>query len=146
MRKDFAKSELIFQALADQSPGDVLLRNQLALVLAEQADQTKGRRALELAELSVRQDPEGPDTLATLAHVYYRLQRTEDAEKVLQAIVESGQASSDAAYTLARVKADQGNPEVALALIRTALAAPGLFIHRDDARQWLDRLEASSKK
>ncbi len=146
VRRDFAKSELIFQVLADQSPGDVSLRNQLALVLAEQADQGKGRRALELVELSVRQDPEGPDTLATLADVYYRLQRLEDAEKLLQAVVDSGQASSDTAYTLALVKAGRGHPEVALALLKAALAAPGLFIHRDDARQWLDRLESSARK
>ena len=146
VRRDFAKSELIFQVLADQSPGDVSLRNQLALVLAEQADQGKGRRALELVELSVRQDPEGPDTLATLADVYYRLQRLDDAEKLLQTVVDSGQASSDTAFTLALVKASRGHPEVALTLLKAALAAPGLFIHRDDARQWLDRLESSARK
>ncbi len=56
-RKDFAAAEHVFQALAQESPGDAWVRNQLALVLVEQPDDATRRRALELAELSVRQDP-----------------------------------------------------------------------------------------
>jgi tetratricopeptide (TPR) repeat protein len=144
-RKDFSRSEEIFQALAQESPGDAWLRNQLALVLIEQADDSKRRRALELAELSVRQNPNAPDALATLGAVYYRLKRLEDAEKVLQAVVGSGKGNSDAAYILALVRADQGHAESAPLLLKTALAAPGLFIFRKDAQQWLDRLSSASK-
>ena len=116
------------------------MRNQLALVLAEQADDAKRRRALELAELSVRQNPKDADALATLGTVYYRLNRLDEAEKVLQAVVNSGKGNSDAAYILARVKADRGHPDTAPPLLKMALSAPGLFIFRKDAQQWLDRL------
>ena len=126
-------------------PGDVWVRNQLALVLAEQNDETKRRQALELAEQTVRQAPEAPNVQATLGMVYYRLHRLDEAEKALQAVLDSGHGSSDAAYILARVKADRGHAEVAPALLKAALAAPGLFLGRDDARQWLERLALASK-
>ena len=144
-RKEHGRSEAIFQALTLESPGDAWVRNQLALVLAEQGDDVKGRRALELAELSVRQNPNALDSLVTLGTVYYRLKRLDDAEKVLQAVYNSGKGNSDAAYILALVKSDQGHPDSAPALLKTALSAPGLFIYREDAQQWLDRLTATSK-
>jgi tetratricopeptide (TPR) repeat protein len=144
-RKDLGEAERIFQELSVESPGDAWVRNQLALVLAEQPGDSKHRRALELAELSVRQNPNAADALTTVGIVYYRLQRLDEAEKVLQAVVGSGKGSSDAAYMLARVRADRGHADAAPALLKTALDAPGLFIFRKDAQQWLDRLTSSSK-
>jgi tetratricopeptide (TPR) repeat protein len=144
-RKDYARAEDIFQVLAQESPGDDWLRNQLALVLVEQADPAKQRRALELAEVSVRQNPNAVDALVTLGTVYYRLKRLDDAEKVLQSVFNSGKGNSDAAYFLALVKADRGQAESAPALLKTALAAPGLFIFRKDAQQWLDRLTTATQ-
>ena len=136
-RKDYGRAEEILQALFLESPGDAWVRNQLALVLAEQADDAKRRRALELAELSVRQDPKAADALATLGVVYYRLKRLDDAEKVLQAVFNSGKGNSDTAYFLALVKSERGELNSAPALLKTALAAPGLFIFRKDAQVWL---------
>ena len=40
-RKDFGQAEQIFQALAHESPADAWLRNQLALVLAEQTRRSR---------------------------------------------------------------------------------------------------------
>ena len=139
-RKEPARSELIFQAMAAELPGDAWVRNQLALVLAEQGDEAKRRKALELAERGVRQSPNDAGALATLGTVYYRLRRLDEAEKLLQAVVDSGQGSSDAAYILARVRAERGHAEAAPALLQAALATPGLFLGRDEARRWLDRL------
>ena len=144
-RKDFAQAEQIFEGLAHDAPSDAWARNQLALVLVEQPDEPKRRRALELAELSVRQNPKAADALATLGTVHYRLNRLDDAEKVLQAVVASGQGNSDAAYVLARVRADRGQSESVPALLKLALDAPGIFIFRKDAQEWLDRLTTKSK-
>ncbi len=144
-RKDYARSEEVFQALVLESPGDAAARNQLALVLVEQAEDGKRRRAVELAELSVRQDSNSPDALQTLGIVYYRLKKLEDAEKVLQAVFNSGKGNSDTAYFLALVKSERGQPDTAGPLLKTALAAPGLFIFRKDAQEWLDRLQKSDE-
>jgi len=144
-RKDFSQAERIFEGLAHDAPADAWLRNQLALVLVEQTDESKRRRALDLAELSVRQNPKAADALATLGTVYYRINRLDDAEKVLQAVVSSGQGNSDAAYVLAHVRADRGHPDAAPALLKLALDAPGVFVFRKDAQEWLDRLTTKSK-
>ena len=50
-----------------------------------------------MAEFSVRQNPNALDALVTLGTVYYRLKRLDDAEKVLQAVYNSGKGNSDAA-------------------------------------------------
>ena len=144
-RKDFAAAEQVLQALAQESPGDAGLRNQLALVLAEQADDSKRRRAIELAELSVRQDPNSAEALTTLGIVYYRNKRLDDAAKVLQSVFASGRGNSDGAYVLALALSDQGHPENVATLLKSALEAQGLFVFRNDAQQWLDRLSAKAK-
>jgi tetratricopeptide (TPR) repeat protein len=144
LRKDLARAQTTFDALVQGSPQDVWLRGQLAQVLAEQADAAKRRRALELAEQTVRHAPAASEAVATLGAVYYHLHRLDEAETVLQAVVASGQGSSDTAYLLARVKADRGHADAAQALIKSALAAPGLFIARTDARRWLDQQKPTS--
>jgi tetratricopeptide (TPR) repeat protein len=145
-RKDFAQAEHIFQPLCDESPADAWARNQLALVLAEQNDPSKRRRALDLAELSVKQHPKAADALATLATVDYRLGRHEDAHKILEAVIASGSGTSDAAYILARVCEARGKSEAIPKLLKLALSTSGTFIDRKDAREWLDRLTATSKQ
>lgn len=144
--KDLARARTTFEALLEESPGNIWLRGQLAQVLAEQADAAGHRRALELAEQTARQAPASPEAMATLGAVYYHLHRLGEAETVLQAVVASGQASSDTAYLLARVKSDRGQVDAAQALIQSALAAPGLFIARNDARAWLDQRKRMGRR
>ena len=139
-RKDYAAAEQVLQALTQESPGDAGVRNQLAMVLAEQADDAKRRRAIELAELSVRQDPNSVDAVTTLGIVYYRNKRLDEAAKVLQSVFASGRGNSDGAYVLALALSDQGHPENVAALLKAALDAQGAFVFRNDAQQWLDRL------
>jgi Tfp pilus assembly protein PilF len=143
-RKDFAAAEQTFHTLADESPADPWARNQLALVLAEQNEPAKRKRALDLAELSVRLTPKAADALATLGTVDYRLGRNEDAQKILEAVLASGNGTSDSAYILARVREARGQADAIPKLLKTALGASGIFIDRKDAQDWLDRLTAKS--
>jgi len=145
-RKDLARAEKVFQAMTDESPADAWARNQLAIVLAEQNDPAKQTRAVELAELSARQDPKAADSLATLGTVYYRLGRLDDAEKLLAAVFQNGQCRSDDVLALARVEAAQGKKEVVVPLLKKALAASGLFLERNEAKRWLEDLENAKKK
>jgi tetratricopeptide (TPR) repeat protein len=140
-RKDLALAERVFQAMADEAPADSWARNQLALVLAEQKDPAKQKRALELAELSVRQNPKAADAIATLGTVYFRLNRLEDAEKLLTAVVQNGRCQSDDVLALARVGAARGKKDAVVPLLKRALAAPGLFLERSEAQRWLEDLE-----
>jgi tetratricopeptide (TPR) repeat protein len=144
-RKDLDAAEKAFQAMADESPADAWARNQLALVLAEQKDPAKQKRAAELAELSVRQHPKAGDSLATLGTVYFRLGRLDDADKLLAAVFQNGQCRSDDLLTLARVEAARGKKDAVVPLLKKALATPGLFLERNDARRWLEELEGAKK-
>ena len=140
-RKDFGQAEQIFEGLSHNAPADAWVRNQLALALVQQTDETKRRRALDLAELSVRQNSKAPDSLATLGTVYFRLNRLDDAEKLLAAVFRNGQSQSDDVLALARVEAARGKKDVVVPLLKKALAASGMFLERDEAKRWLAELE-----
>jgi tetratricopeptide (TPR) repeat protein len=140
-RKDFGQAEQLFEGLAHDAPADAWIRNQLALALVRQTDETKRRRALALAELSVRQNPKAADSLATLGTVYFRLNRLDDAEKLLAAVFQNGQSQSDDVLSLARVLAARGKKDVVVPLLKKALAASGLFLERNEAKRWLEDLE-----
>ncbi|MBM3225263.1 MAG: tetratricopeptide repeat protein [Candidatus Tectomicrobia bacterium] len=64
--KDYGQAETYFQALHQETPGDVQVANQLALTLVEQTDKLKQGRAVQLAEVNARANANVPEVLATL--------------------------------------------------------------------------------
>lgn len=141
--KLYAEAESRFQAIHHESPLDASASNQLALVLAEQTNPSKRQRALELAEINARLYPDSAEALTTLGWVYYRLGRLDEAERALQA---GRSAGSDAAYYLACVTADRGRQDDARQLLHQALDGGANFVFRDDARDWLRRIEANAPR
>jgi predicted Zn-dependent protease len=71
-RNDLAWAERIFQDLWAQSPGDAWGRSQFALVLAAQNDETKKRRAVELAKQGVKLEPKSPRALGACPRIRVR--------------------------------------------------------------------------
>jgi tetratricopeptide (TPR) repeat protein len=138
--KNYPEAESLFQELHQEVPGDATASNQLALVLAEQADQAKRARALQLAEMNVKLYPNSAESLSTLGWVYYRLGRLEEAERALQAAVAGGTTNAETAYYLAHVLSDRGRTEDARQLLEKALKVPGSFVFRKETQDWLDRL------
>jgi tetratricopeptide (TPR) repeat protein len=141
MRKDYATAEKVFTALAEQAPNEFYPIDQLALVLIEQKDEEKRRRAVKLAEANARQFRRVPDALATLGWIYFRTDKAEDAEKVLNIALSSGMASADASYYLARVLEKNGKMTDVPKLLRGALDVKGLFVHRKEAQTWLNEIK-----
>jgi tetratricopeptide (TPR) repeat protein len=142
LRKDYAAAEHHLEAVYRKLPDDGQVCNLLALVLAEQADEAKGKRALQLATVNARQFPDSQDALATLGWVYFKAGRTEEAEKVLSKAASGRQVSSDVAYMCARVLIARGSAEEARGLLRSALGAPGVFLCRQEAEEALKGLGA----
>lgn len=138
--KDYGQAEDYFQALHQETPGDFQASNQLVLALVEQADKTKQGRALQLAEMNARLYPNAPEALSTLGRVYYRLGRLDEAERALQASVSGGTGSSETAYYLAHVLAERGRLDNVQQLLKVALDAPGPFMFRKEAQEWLERM------
>ncbi len=75
------------------------------------------------------------------ALVYYRLGRTDEAEKALRASLAGGSGSSDTVYYLARLLAERGQSEEAKRLLKLALDAVGIFAFRKEAREQLNQLD-----
>jgi uncharacterized protein HemY len=114
------------------------------LVLADQEDADKRRRALELAEANARQWPAEPNAAASLGWACFRQGRTEEAERYLRAASATGRAGAETAYYLARVISEKARPEDLKTLLKAAIEAPGIFPDRGKARAWLKRLPEKS--
>jgi tetratricopeptide (TPR) repeat protein len=120
--------------------GDVI--NQLALLLIEQADQSKRDRALQFAGMSSQLNSQNADAQITLAWVLYQLGRVADAEQALRNGLNLGSPSPDSTYLVARILKDQNKADAAKQLLKGAIdqESPGIFVYRQDAQALLDGL------
>lgn len=145
--KDYDQAEAEFEDLLQKSPNDVLVRNELALTLAEQPDPPeKIQRAFKLAADNVRANPRSADLLATLGWVHYRLGNIDQAQKVLQAALQASgqQTRPDLLYYFAHVVAEKGDDAQVKRVLEQIAKTDVPFAFREDARQWLDRLQSTS--
>jgi tetratricopeptide (TPR) repeat protein len=139
-RKDYAEAERLFQEVVVEAPGNVGASCLWALALAEQPSAAKHSRALQLAETLARIDSSSGTVLTTLGWVYHKNGKSDEAERALRAALQSGTASSEAPYYLARVLSEHGSKDDVGPLLKLALNAPGRFAFRSEAREWLARV------
>ncbi|MBS0266655.1 MAG: tetratricopeptide repeat protein [Planctomycetes bacterium] len=131
------QAEQIFSQLLQDFPADFPASNQLAITLADQKTPEKLQRALQWAEVNVRQYGQRAEALATLGWVQFQLGRLGDAEQTLQSAIQGGKALPDTAYYFARLHAARGRIDEAQNLLQDLLAAPREeFSHWADAQQW----------
>jgi tetratricopeptide (TPR) repeat protein len=136
-------------------PGDFQASNQLAQVLGEQkSDPDKQERGLQIAstnyaaassqEVARREPARAIEAAATLGWVFYQMDRIPEADQVTQAIINAGVASPDILYYRARLFQEHGQTKEAVASLQASLKnARGFFVHREDAEQWLAKLDKS---
>ncbi len=143
--RDYQVAQRYFNEAHVQSPGNFPASNSLALVLVEGEDKADRQRALEMAEANVAVHREGSafrvTALTTLAWVYYKAGRREDAEKILTQITQNNQLTTDGAYYVARILVDRGDRDRARKILEEVLAAEPLFATRPDATDLLDSLK-----
>ena len=145
MQKDFANAKTWLESAHVQSPGNALITNQLALVLLEQKEPSHQKRAMEFAELNQKLNPNNAETAATLGWIAYRLGRKADAQRALNAIVQSGSLTPESAYYVAFVLNDQGQVANAVKLLETALSNDRPFAYRQEAEALLADLRKKQK-
>ena len=138
-RGEFREASDIFARLYQESPGDPMIANHWALVLVEMP--LRGEKALELAELNLRQAPNNPSAQATLGWIHFRQGRIREAEYFLRGATASRQTSSDIAYFLGRLELEKGNGQEARELFRAAVEADGHAYYRDQATIWLAKTD-----
>jgi tetratricopeptide (TPR) repeat protein len=117
------------------SPANSSVVNQLALLLIDQPDEQKRRRALEFAHINATLQPNSSEANVTLAWVRYQLGNPREAEAALRKGLESGNLSADSNFLIAKLLADQNKPDVARPFLTRAFdgANAGVFVFREDA-------------
>jgi tetratricopeptide (TPR) repeat protein len=138
LARDYKTAEKYFNDAHVQSPGNFGASNSLALVLVESDDKESRQRALEMAEVNVAMNnrensPQQVPALTTLAWVFYKLGRQEDAGRILDQIARSNALTSDGAYYVAKLLADRGERDKARKILDDVLAAEPMFATRPDA-------------
>lgn len=143
--RDYAAAEKFFNEAHVQSPGNFPASNSLALVLIEADDKENQQRALEMAEANVARyrenSPQQVSALTTLAWVYYKLGRREDAEKILDQIARNNALSSDGAYYVAKLLNDRGEKDRARDILERVLTNEAVFATRPDAVDLFEQLK-----
>ena len=146
--RDYATAEKFFYDAHVQSPGNFPASNSLALVLIESDDKDSRQRALEMAEANVamhrENSPQQVNALTTLAWVYYKLGRREDAEKILAQITQNNALTTDGAYYVAKLLSDRGEKDRARKILEEVLANEPMFATRPDAVDLLAKLKKDS--
>jgi tetratricopeptide (TPR) repeat protein len=146
--RDYKTAEKFFNDAHVQSPGNFPASNSLALVLVENDDKESRQRALEMAEANVAMhrdgSPQQANALTTLAWVYYKLGRREDAEKILSQISQNNQLTTDGAYYVAKLLVDRGEKDRARKILEDVLSNEAMFATRADAVDLLATLKKTA--
>ena len=79
--------------------------------------------------------------MTTLAWVFYKLGRREDAERILEQVRRSNALSSDGAYYVATILTDRGEKDLARKILDEVLANEPMFATRSDAVDLLAKLK-----
>jgi len=143
-----ADAEKFLEVAYFGSPSHFQASNQLALVLAEQEDPQKKKRAAELAAVNLERLPRNADALSTMGWVMYRDGQMAEAEKHLgrARAATGGRITPDLAFYMACVFRDKNEARVARDLIDTALkqSASVPFVYRPQAEKLLAELQQAT--
>ena len=131
------KLETAFKA----APKNLQVRDQLAKVLIQSADQASRERALALAQQSAQMAQNDRDAIATFGWVLYNAGKTDAAMQAMGAVTQ-GPLSGDTAYFVARILVDQKRNDDARKLLENALQGKTLFVHRPSAEKLLKQIKS----
>ena len=123
---DLKKAREMFESVVSQSPANIEATNQLALALAESNDANDQQRALDYAKLNAASTTRGnqfsPEVLSTLAWTLYRNGQLDQAEQVLQQLLNSRQLSPDTAYYIGKILQERGKIDEAIQFLDAGVA------------------------
>jgi superkiller protein 3 len=142
MAKKMKPAEDYFMEALRISPTNGGVINQLALLLIDQPDEDKRRRALEFANMNSRLNNESTEARITLAWVLYQLGRLQEANAALQQGLQLGNPNPDSSYLVAKILVDQNQTDAAKQLLQSSLESEnaGMFVHEQEARALLETL------
>jgi tetratricopeptide (TPR) repeat protein len=131
MLRDYPTAIRLLSELHQREPTSLAYGNQLALVLIEDSTENARGRALQIAELNVRNHSELAETWSTLGWIQFRLGDLERAGISLQNARRSGVISRDTAFFLAEYAALIGQRDEAANLRQQIAEARGPFFYAE---------------
>ncbi|MDR1491774.1 MAG: tetratricopeptide repeat protein [Planctomycetaceae bacterium] len=140
-KKDYSQAEELFAKAILLVPNHPAATNGLALALAEQPDKLKKERAIMYAKNQTQNSQQSPDSLATLAWVFFKSGQMNDAAYLIDPVLFSGDVSSLNAYFLAEIAAAAGQKEKALSLVKAALQSKNHLMKQQEAEALKKKLE-----
>jgi len=115
--------------------------NQLALYLVTKPSEELRQRALKYAETNAKLHNKNSEAAVSLGWIYYQLGRTREAEQLLNAALRTGRLSADSSYFIAKIFWDRGKNAEAKKLLEAALDSKRVFVHRNEARVLLTKID-----
>jgi tetratricopeptide (TPR) repeat protein len=144
-QKDYKAAEINFESAHLKDPDDFAAKNNLALALVEQKDESKKRSALGYAKSNWEQYQKTNNAIeaaSTLGWVLYKLNQIDESDKALQAAI-SGSAGSppaDTAYYAAVVASEKNRKEEAKNYLKYSLKSSAPFTMKPEAKALLEQL------
>jgi tetratricopeptide (TPR) repeat protein len=137
MSKKMKPAEDYFVEALRLAPSNSGVINQLALLLIDQPDDDKRKRALDFAQINATLRPDSSEANITLSWVLYNLGRARDANEVFKKGVQLGGMTADSSYLVAKMLVDQKQKDVAKQILERALenSEGTLFIMRAEAEE-----------
>ena len=141
-QKNYKQAELYFDFANKKTKSRVFsISNDLVLALAEQKDDAKLDRALDIAQENLRQHPSSGTAIATLGWVYYKRKMLPEAEVQLRKAFAYGKTDPDTYYQFARIRHERGYDAEAKQALEIAVGGTGPSAYRQDAKALLAALK-----
>jgi len=118
--------------------------NQLALFLIEQPDESDKNRAVQLAEMNMRQHRNNSEAAASLGWIYYQVGRTKESQQLLNAALKTGRLSADSSFFIGKIFYDRGQNDATRKLLETALQSKKVFVNRTEAERILQSISGNN--
>jgi tetratricopeptide (TPR) repeat protein len=146
MQGNAERAEQSLTKILSIDPSNSMARNILALLLIESDNDADRERALRHAQMNAERFEKNVQANITLGWVFYKLNRSAEAQASLQKGAQSGQLKSDSAYLVAKILSGQeGQKENSIRTLEQVLKQKkGLFLFRRDAEKLLAELKAES--
>lgn len=136
---DYARGRELYEKHLAAVPNSVLVLNNLADLYAGHLGQLD--RGLELARKARAIEPANPAVADTLGWILYRRKDYAEALPLLEEAAKGLPGNAEVQYHLGLAHRALGKNEPALTALRAAVAVPGDFAGKDDAKRVLAELE-----
>ena len=145
-KKNWSAAEKRFQDAILINPDSYAAAQGLALALVEQDDALKKDRALTYAKINVQRSGETPDSVATLAWVFFKSGKQIEAEFLVNRVMQTGELTPLSAYYFAEITAKSGQTDKAVLFAKIATGSGVGFMKKAEAEALLKRLESAENK